>query len=116
MNKEEKQKILGIIEQLDGKQYLDSGEIISLKIELKHAMPEESELIYETSGEYPATVFIPGIDGGRKYIGEDTIKYDYTQIAKRLYEEYWFEEETIQEDGSLQPSISFPDWLDRVEE
>ena len=113
MNKEEKQKLKLEVGNIPIWQKPEHWQAF---LEILNAMPEESELIYETSGEYPATVFIPGIDGGRKYIGEDTIKYDYTQIAKRLYEEYWFEEETIQEDGSLQPSISFPDWLDRVEE
>jgi len=38
---------------------------------------------------------------------------DEIKIAERLYDEYWLSEETIQEDGGLRPSISFPDWLER---
>jgi len=43
--------------------------------------------------------------------GKDEV--DEIKIAGRLYDEYWLSEETIQEDGGLRPSISFPDWLNR---
>ena len=45
------------------------------------------------------------------YVVESVV--DEIEIAERLYDEYWFSEETIQEDGGLRPSISFPDWLNR---
>ena len=101
MNKEEKQKILGIIEQLDGKQYLDSGEIISLKIELKHAMLEES--VCDLCG---APLDKQGNEYWRK------------QIAKRKIEEYCAEcMNAVVLDGSeIARVMDILIWLDTREE